>query len=357
MADVVVIGGGVIGMMSAHALRLAGADVMLIERGVFGGESSWAGGGILSALVPWEADTAVNRLILWGQRHYHAIAEALAQQSGIDPQWLQSGMVVVGDRHRALAPPWSAASGFALETLEVRQLEALVPNLVVTESACHLPQIAQIRNPRLIKALHHSLTQLGVDLRERCEVAGFEKHQGRLTAVKTRSGDIAADRFVLTAGAWSGTLLAEPLLERIKPIRGQMLLYRASADLLTHIVVSDECYLVPRQDGHILVGSTVEDVGFDRSTTMSALQHLSRCAQRLLPVLAEVPLVGHWSGLRPGGGNGVPLIGRLAPYDNLFVNSGHFRNGIAMAPASAQLLVDVMLQRTPSIDPQPYQPR
>ena len=145
-----------------------------------------------------------------------------------------------------------------------------------------------------------------------------------------------------------------PPAKTITPVRGQMLLFQAEPGLLPHILYQDGVYLIPRRDGHIVVGSTVESVGFDKSTTESARQHLYTRAIQLLPELGNLAIIQQWSGLRPGAPDNIPTVARHPDIDNLFINAGHFRYGVTMAPSSAKLLTDLLLHRTPDIDPLPY---
>ena len=356
MSDVVVIGGGLIGMMSARCLAMRGAHVTLLERGCVGAESSWAGGGIISALIPWCAADEINQLILWGHHHYPSLAQELADETGIDVQWQQSGMaVLVADTDAAIA--WSKGAGLETEILTKAQAADRMPGVRCqneADSAIYLPEVAQIRNPRLIQALLSSLRHLGVAVHQHCLVEKIEPHGKRVDVVKTVKQSFFADNVVLTTGAWAAQFMPELQRKGIKPIRGEMLLYKAPADLLSSIVVTEEGYLIPRQGGHILCGSTAEDTGFDCSTTAAALAKLSLWAERLLPGLKEAAIVGHWAGLRPGSNNGIPVISRSMEYDNLYVSCGHFRNGIAMAPASAQIMSDLVEGVDPCINSAPY---
>ncbi|PCH60703.1 MAG: glycine oxidase ThiO [Gammaproteobacteria bacterium] len=358
MSDVVVIGGGVIGMMSARVLALRGARVTLIERGRLGAQSSWAGGGILSALIPWQTTEAISRLILWGHYHYPSLVEMLNSETDIDAQYYRSGMVVttpVTDIDTAHA--WAVEQGFQAETLSNEGVATLLPETKIideTHAAIYLPEIAQIRNPRLIKALAQSLRNLGVLIQEGCEIKEIVTQGRRVAGVKTSAQTYAADHVVLAAGAWAARLMPELVQRQVQPIRGEMLLYKVAPNLLSSMIVAEGGYLIPRQDGHILCGSTVEEVGFDCSTTQNALSQLSARAECLLPSLKKASIVGHWAGLRPGSGDGVPVLSRHSEYDNLTVNCGHFRNGIAMAPASAQIVADLVEGVEPAIDGADY---
>jgi glycine oxidase len=170
-------------------------------------------------------------------------------------------------------------------------------------------------------------------------------------------GAIAGDQVVLTAGAWSGDLLKSLGLELpVEPVKGQMILYKCAADFLPSMVLAKGRYAIPRRDGHILIGSTLEHEGFDKTPTDTALESLKASAVELIPALADAEVVGHWAGLRPGSPEGIPYIGRVPGFDGLWLNCGHYRNGLVLAPASCQLFADVMLGRAPIIDPAPYAP-
>jgi len=218
-----------------------------------------------------------------------------------------------------------------------------------------LPGIAQVRNPRLVAALREAVVQLGGVIREQCPATGVLTQGGRVTAVQTATETLPADKVVLATGAWSGLgltgLVATP---NVRPIRGQMLLFKLEPGVLDTILYRNGLYLIPRRDGHVLVGSTLEDAGFDKSTDAATRQRLHAEAAELLPALASIQPVQHWAGLRPGSPDNIPVIDRHPDFDNAFVNTGHYRYGVTLAPASAELLVDVMEGNTPVLDPAPY---
>jgi glycine oxidase len=178
---------------------------------------------------------------------------------------------------------------------------------------------------------------------------------GRVTAVRTATDTFPADKVVLATGAWSGLGLAGlAATPQIRPIRGQMLLFKLAPGVLDTILYRNGLYLIPRRDGHVLVGSTLEDAGFDKSTDDATRQRLHLEAAGLLPALAAMQPMRHWAGLRPGSPDNIPVIDRHPDFENVFVNTGHYRYGVTLAPASAELLVDVMEGRTPALDPTPY---
>ncbi len=354
MHNVLIIGGGVIGLLTAAELNAAGRCVCVLERGQTGREASWAGGGILSPLYPWRYPDAVTELARWSQVHYRPLAEALAAATGMDPEWTQSGMLLLAEADAAQAFAWASRFDYRLEALSAAQLHAREPALAA-QPGLWMPDVAQIRNPRMVKALRRQLAADGVVFREQCEVSGIDVGNGRVTAVRTSAGTLPAEQVVVTAGAWSGQLLSA--LGRqvpIRPVKGQMLLLHARPGLLSRIVLEPGHYLIPRRDGRVLVGSTMEEAGYDKQTTEAARDELLDTALRLVPALGDYPVERHWAGLRPGSPDGVPYIGEHPEVAGLFVNSGQFRNGVVMAPASARLLADIMLGRPPILDPLPY---
>ncbi|MDG9922191.1 MULTISPECIES: FAD-dependent oxidoreductase [unclassified Pseudomonas] len=356
---VVCVGGGIVGMLSTLFLARAGIDVVLTEIGSFGGESSWAGGGIVSPLYPWRYDSAVTALARWSQAFYPILARQLHVQANLDPEVYVSGLYWLDLDDDADALAWSEREGAGLEQVDIRSVRLAVPALALDyERAIYMANAANVRNPRLLKALRHALQSMpNVSLREHCDVTGFIRSGCRISGVHSSHGDIHADQVVVCAGAWSGNLMSGlgPVLP-IAPVKGQMILYKCSKDFLSSMVLMRGRYAIPRRDGHILVGSTLEYVGFDKTPTDEALQCLRASAEQLLPALAGSPVVGHWAGLRPGSPHGVPFIGGVPAFPGLWLNCGHYRNGLVLAPASCQLLADLILGREPIVDPAPYCP-
>jgi glycine oxidase len=357
VADCIVVGGGLIGLLTARELRQAGLEVVLVERGEPGQESSWAGGGILSPLHPWRYPDAVTMLARASQARYRDLTEDLHRETGIDAEWEPSGMLVLDPGEEAVvARAWASRFHAPFEELDGAGLAAREPGLGPGWSGgMWLPEIAQVRNPRLVRALARSLDLRGVTVHSHTPALEVEVARGRVSGLRTPAATLRAGRVVVASGAWTPSVLGPhgrglP----IEPVRGQMVLFRAAPGLVRRIVLAGSRYLVPRRDGRVLAGSTIERVGFDKSTTADALRDLSDAAARLVPALRGLPVERHWAGLRPGSTTGVPTIGRHPEVDGLFVNAGHFRNGVVLAPASARLLADVILDRTPEIDPAPY---
>lgn len=356
MSNCIVVGGGLLGLLTARALSAAGAKVVLLERGETGRESSWAGGGIVSPLVPWEYPDAVSELVSWSQQHYPVLARELLEETGIDVEWTRCGLLMVDFEIDQLIESWAERRECRLQSLNGIQTESLEPEIRKGfRSSILLPDVGQIRNPRFCKAVRQSLHLRGVAIHENTPVLGLMTQGGTIRGVRTAAGEYHADRVVITAGAWSAQLLRETGLDLpVKPVRGQMVQFQAPPGLLKHIVLYQNHYLIPRLDGLILAGSTMEYTGFEKATTTEARDELTQAASSLVPALSECELVRQWAGLRPGSPEGVPFIGEHPAVHGLFVNAGHFRNGVVMAPASAQLLLELMQKHSGFTDTSPY---
>ncbi|MBL1309312.1 MULTISPECIES: glycine oxidase ThiO [Pseudomonas] len=357
--QVVIVGGGVIGLLTAFNLATQGRAVVLLERAGLGQESSWAGGGIVSPLYPWRYSPAVTALAHWSQDFYPQLAERLFADTGVDPQVHTTGLYWLDLEDEAEALAWAAREGRPLSKVDVSAAHDAVPVLGGGYSqAIYMANVANVRNPRLIKSLRAALSALpGVTIHEQCEVEGFVLEGDKVVGVNTAAGPIFGEQVVLAAGAWSGELLGKLGLSLpVEPVKGQMILYKCAPDFLSRMVLAKGRYAIPRRDGHILIGSTLEHEGFDKTPTESALESLRASAVELIPALAEAEVVGHWAGLRPGSPEGIPYIGEVPGFKGLWLNCGHYRNGLVLAPASCQLFADLLLKRTPIIDPAPYSP-
>jgi glycine oxidase len=355
--NIIIIGGGIIGLMSAIELRQSGAEVLLLERGRIGQESSWAGGGILSPMRPWKYPAAGMELIDWSQLHYPELVATIHAASRIDPELVTSGMILFDQNEKVPAEKWGKAYNRQVRFINKAESLQLAPGLHpdLLECVIFLPDINQVRNPRLMKALHHYAIGLGVTVKEETPAQQILIDKKRITGVSTGEEDYHGEIVVVAAGAWSTPLIA-PFTQRleIKPIRGQIILFRSQLNKSYPILINGENYLIPRLDGRILAGSTVEDVGFDKSTTAEAYAELYAAAINLMPCLADCPVELHWAGLRPGSERPLPVIGAASDYEGLYLNIGHYRNGLLLANGSARLLRNLISNSTPIVDPNPY---
>lgn len=350
--DILVIGAGAVGLVSALHLARAGAHVTVAERGETGRESSWAGGGILAPLPYWDYREEVTRLTLLGEARWAATAADLTAVTGLETQYRRCGMLLLPDFDAAAASAWCAAHHVPLENLSAQQRE---PGLGADHPALHLPDVAQVRNPRLLAALHAAVEQAGVTLLEHTEITGWRVEQERVMAARTAAGELHADQYLVCGGAWNQALLGDLALGlKVWPVRGQIVLLQAAPGLLNGVILRNGYYLIPRQDGLILAGTTRELAGFDKSVTAEARAEIVTQAIDLIPALADTPVVKHWAGLRPGSEANIPVLSRHPRLSNLYANAGHFRYGVTMAPICGELITDLMLHRQPSIDLSPY---
>jgi len=356
--DITLIGGGIMGLLSARELALAGLTVTVLERQKIGREASWAGGGIMLPLYPWRQDGSITTLVNASLTLYPALTETQHQVTGIDPEYLTSGLLITENPDYLAAEQWCQRNRIAIKSAPKSMLSRLNGPL---DPPLWLPDIAQLRNPRFIKALKADLHTKKVTLLEDCELQGLRCKNNQITALATSQGTLPVNHLTLTTGAWSGQLWqnlqpsAHASTLNVQPLKGQMLIFDGPQGLLKPMILAGDRYLIPRKDGKILVGSTVEKMDFDKTATAQAKAALTDFALNLLPDLKPLPVIHHWAGLRPGSPNGIPTIGLHPTLNNLSINCGHGRSGLIMAPASARLLTDLICQRPPLVDPSPYQ--
>lgn len=358
-SDFIVIGAGIIGLSTALRLLEEGASVTLLDRGKAGCEASWAGGGILSPLYPWNYADPVIRLAAFSMSLYAQWVAALETATGINSEYQPSGLIILPPYDPDMAASWCSA-----HTVKLRYQ----PLSLISGSSCiHLdskqestqvlffPEVAQVRNPRLLQALCKRIRQLGGNIIEYCEIHKLDILKYKIHAIHSAQGKFHANQYILSAGAWSKQILGKHALNlNIKPVRGQMLLYKLPEQLLYHIVLQQDFYLIPRRDGHLLAGSTVEDAGFNKQVTPEARNMLSSRAKKILPQLKNILPLKHWSGLRPATPDNLPVIGAHPYLENLYINSGHFRYGVTMAPGSAEILLNEIFKRPQPFDATPY---
>lgn len=345
MSEAIIVGAGVSGLTSAIALRDAGMTVTLIDRQAIGRESSWAGAGILSPLPPWGYGPELTRLATLSLSLWPDWINKLT--AGPDPEYWRCGMLVLDVEDPQAAQAWLADHSHSAPPAAVQAL--------MQPSAAWLPEVAQARNPRLLQSLLQHARAIGVELIEHCGVDDWEINATRVTALHTPHGRMTADYFVAAAGAWSLEALGDLAAGmEVFPVRGQILLLQSQPGVVPCVILRNGHYLVPRRDGLVLVGSTLEPAGFDKTPTAEARTDLFAFARETIPALAQATVVNHWAGLRPGSPGNIPTIGRHPALENLYANCGHFRYGVTLAPAAATLLADQILARPSPIPTTPY---
>jgi len=329
VTDITIIGGGVIGLSIARELRKRGAgSITVVDKGRIGAEASWAAAGMLAPNAECHADDELFRLCTASNRLYPEFATELLDETGIDIELDRTGTLVVAFSEQESAQlkakyDWQRNAGIAVEKLSADEILRLEPAISPDVRDGYLyPNDWQVENRKLIAAL-----------RKYCEINGIELIENTAVTDLRKEGTV-----VVTAGAWTNDLLAEP---EVKPIRGQMIsLAGGDSRILRHVIYSPRGYIVPRADGRVLVGATVEDVGFCKEVMPEAIASLSAAAIEIAPSLDEMEIAEAWSGLRPFVAGEMPVIGRVPERENVLVATGHYRNGILLAPITARKIAD-----------------
>ena len=362
--SILVVGGGVIGLSIAWELAGRGHEVTIIDKLRLGKKASWAGAGILAPANAQTATQPMDKLMGLGSDYHKSWTTKLRQQTGMDNGYRECGGLYVaataGDK-AALAGQMLNWNEYQIKFKELSVVErkADAGFLGIDNSAkiVQVPGESQICNPDHLRALANACYANGVKIIEECPEPVFELNSGRIETVTIDGNKISFDDVCLCAGAWSQSLLTQfdvnlPLI----PVRGQMLMYELGSPLFQPIINVGPRYIVPRESGYVLVGSTLEEVGFDERTTPDKLEELQDFAISTVPALTKERCVAKWAGLRPATNDGFPFMGRLANFENGFVATGHFKCGLQMSPAVAVIMADLIEERTPVMDIAPFDP-
>ena len=380
--DVIIIGGGIIGLALSIALRKRAASVLVVERGEPGREASHAAGGMLVD-CPLETPVALRSLATASARMYPEFAHELEVESEVKVDLRDYGTILFLSRehleHPAFMSPQmraAAASTAELEQLEPELLKAVFDDTEresfrqeygVEQSVDEIKEFFRaIRgralylkersvDPRALStAAFKAAKSRGVDFSSGDPVRAADVTDGRVIGVTTAKTSFCAEKLVICAGAWSGQIGPRPIPTR--PVKGQMLcLVMHPRNLLKHVIRTPDVYLIPRSDGRLLVGATVEEAGFDKRTDPDTIQRLHRSALKLVPKLADAKILEDWAGLRPGTPDNLPILG-ATEIPGYYVATGHFRDGILLAPITAQIMAEVIEGRKPEYDLLPFSP-
>lgn len=360
---IAIIGAGISGLMTALELVEQGCSVTIFDQQQAGKAASWAGGGILSPMYPWRYPQAVNELAQYGKSLYSAWNEKLKPVSGVDFQIHETGLLIFDETDFEMGLNYAQQFQEPMQQCEYLQHEQIEQiNPVINskfQQAIYFPQIANVRNPRLLQSITAYLKQHSqVEFIEHCPIEQFNITNGKVQSVRTQNGKTYdADQFVITTGAWSKHWSEQLELEiPVHPVQGQMVLFKTPENWLPTMCMNDVMYLIPRLDGHVVCGSSMENCGFDTTPTAATKDKILQACFEMVPELANFPIEKQWAGLRPGSPTGIPYIGKMPNLDNLWANFGHFRNGLCMGPASARLLRQLMLQQSTLVNPEPYSP-
>ena len=361
--SIAIIGGGVIGLMLARQLNQEGYDVVVLEKGaIAAAEASRAGGGIISPLHPWRYSQAMLDLAQWSHDHYRKIAKELSLTTGIHVPVNKTGMLVpnIDEAEAAIKCQFLKA-----EQVDACQVAEIEPGLKHPQDSVWVPEVHNIRNPALCRALVNDVQLRGVSILTNFDIQSVKKTTDQFTLVAADKRRLEVDKVVVCAGAWSGKVLsffAQKLgldelsssLPEIFPVKGQMLALQTRVGTLRSVLLKGHSYLIPRHDGIVLVGSTVEQADFDKKTTSAALEELLEFSHNFLPATRYCRVVSQWAGLRPGSHRDSPIISSVDAAPGLYISGGHFRNGLLSAPASAQLAADVIADRKSTFDKDIY---
>lgn len=349
-ADVVIVGGGVIGLAIARALALRGVrDVCLLERAGLGAEASFAAAGMLAPQVEADGHDDFFALACRSRDLYPSFAAALRHETGIDVELDTTGTLYLAlDEHDQAEIEkrfyWQTQAGLDVELLSAnaaRELEPCISNS--THGALLFPKDIQVENRRLLSALANSVSKIGVITITETNVESLIMEGHHVKGVQTNRGAISSANVVIAAGTWSSFIQQAPVTS-IEPVRGQMVCLEAKPQLARHVIFSPRGYVVPRHDGRLLAGSTSEHVGFAKSVTAGGINTILANAQEISPQIANLPIVDTWSGLRPCSPDGLPVLGPCDEIDGLFYATGHYRNGILLAPVTGELISAAIIE-------------
>ena len=361
-ADVAIIGGGAIGCAIARELVRRGHAVVVVERDSPGRRATWAAAGMLSPFgednVPAFVDLADASLQL-----YPTFAQELADESGIDVAYRATGKLYVSlgaddARLRAMATG-EAADRFEITLLDGVAARVLEPSLADNVSlALLVGRDHRVDNRLLAQALFVAGTAAGVRFHTGAAATTLVTQGDRVTGVRLASGErIDTPRVILAAGAWSSTLEGLPRAVPIRPVKGQMFAIDGRTALepdhaapIEHVIFASNCYIVPRDDGRLLVGATMEDVGFRKGPTPAGMLQLMRAATEIVPAVADLPIVETWAGFRPASPDGLPILGEDPDVRGLFYATGHYRNGILLTPITAVCIADLVTGARPPLE-------
>lgn len=361
--DVAVVGGGAIGCSVAYHAAKRGASVALFEADRIASGASGAAAGMLNAQAESHSPGPMLDLMLESRRMHETLSEELRENSGLDPEYIRAGTLRVAT-DEAFAEKltdmlsWQKEEGLSAEWLDANEVRKLEPSLSPAALAgLYFPEEGQINSPRLVNALALAAAKMGAEIFEGATVSGFLDDGERVVGVRSALGDFRAGSVVLAGGAASGTLAAGLGIEiPVFPVKGEVLSVEARRTPISANVWGDACYLVPKRDGRIVIGATEEVGVHDRRPTLGGVAKLSGAAAKLVPEVAALPFANAWGGLRPGTPDGAPILGAAEEWENLFIATGHYRNGVLLAPITGETISALALGEDARVDVSPFSP-
>jgi len=363
MDDVVIVGAGLIGLALARELALRGAGVRILDTGEPGRQASWAAAGMLAPLSEG-LDGPLYDLCAASLERFPAFVDELRQETGLDAHLRGEGFLAPAYDDAGVAALEARVSaarehGYDATMLTRGQAIHLEPALAPVAAAAHFAREASVDNRLLGRALRASVERLGVRVEQGTPWVRLAATQRRLSGVETATGFVPASVVVNAAGAWAGSLEGVPEAARVpvRPVKGQMLALEMPADIIRHTIYAERvAYFVPRDDGRLIVGATVEHVGFDTRVTAAGVSGLLDAALRIAPALGDLSIVETWAGLRPGTPDGLPYLG-ASSLEGYFLATGHLRNGVLLTPVTAEVLADVIEGLEPRLSVAAFSPQ
>jgi glycine oxidase len=354
--DVVVVGGGVIGLSIARALRRGGAGrIGVLDRGSVGRESSYAAAGMLAPQSEADRNDDFFQLCVESNRLYHDFALQLFEETRIDVELNETGTLYLAFTDADVSEinhrfSWQADAGLSVESLTAAEALFIEPEISDSvRAALRFPADHQVENRKLIQALRRFAELNCIEIIENTRVGKLLYSNASVCGVDSSAGKFHADTVVLAAGAWTSAIDSAPCpIPPVKPIRGQIICFDQASKLFRHVVYSPRGYIVPRRDGRLVAGATVENVGFDKSVTSEGTRIVRQNAVEISSKLTEFSISEMWAGLRPFVDGGLPVIGGIPGCKNLFIASGHYRNGILLAPKTAEMVAAQITQNVES---------
>ncbi len=361
VADVVIVGGGVVGLGIAWRLAQRGASVTVIDRGPMAAEASSHAAGMLVPLAEAEAPGPFLDLCTASQRIYPAFASELLERTGLDIEHAHNGLLEVAVHEAEVESitkriAWLRTLRSDVEGLEARAVRAREPGISPkVVGGFFVPGEGWVTTPKLAEALAKAAAGAGVRLLPEHPLVDVEWQGNRVIAVRAGNERMAADRFLIAAGPWSAEVGARfGISIPVFPVRGQLIALEGDPPPIRHVIYGHGIYLVRWRSGELIVGSTVEHAGFVKEVTAEGIGGLLRAAVELVPGLTARPIRRVWACLRPGTPDSYPILSRAPGLENVFIATGHFRNGILLTPITAEVMADAIQAKPPSIPLHPF---
>ena len=361
MHDVVVVGGGVIGLSIARELAVHGRSVLILDRGAPGEPASWAAAGMLAPQSEADQPDAFFHLCSASLRMYRAWTDHLREQTGVDAEYVHSGLLYAASSEpelRALSVrcEWQQNAGLPVELLTAEEARKMEPQLTLPlTGAAFMPAEDHVTPRRLLKALKAACSARGVEIRSGQRVQEVVTSGARVAGVRSGAERIDAGCVVIASGVWSAEIAGLHPRIPVHPRKGQILSLAMPGQAFQKMIRWQHTYLVPRRDGELIVGATNEDAGFDRNLTPRGIGSLLEQAQQLSSHLSSYPIGEMWTGLRPATPDGLPVIGP-SEIEGLLYATGHYRNGILLAPITAAIITALVEGRASELSLDPYAP-